>query len=301
MISPILSFQNLYSNNFKNNRQHQVVFQGRDLLKLTQLGITKKVRSAVQNNNNIIGSGGEGVVYRIPNTDYCVKITGKDILHFGNWNMDVPIPEKFNHVVAISDNGTRIMRIIEGEHLDYINNPDEVYSLPAESYIGILKQFTEAKKYGKYFDISPKNIIYNPKQKTLTAIDFTVEESFDYDEFMPLSLLFKAMRDETQTISTSKRNRQLIARLLQVALDSIHKGGEPEFPISYNDIDTLLSYGLKILPQGTSARKFNNLKKNIFEILKLKEDEVQSTEKKIFLSKKIESAKANIDKLFCAK
>ncbi len=157
MISPILSFQNPY---FQNNRQCQIAFQGRDLLKLTPLGITRKVRCAVRDVANVIGSGGEGVVYKIPKTDYCVKITGEDIFYFGNWNMNVPISEKVNHVVAISDNGTRMMKIINGEHLNYFNNPEEVYNLPIESYAEILKQIANAKKNTANSLMSPLKILY---------------------------------------------------------------------------------------------------------------------------------------------
>lgn len=297
MISPNLSFQNPY---FQNNRQCQIAFQGRDLLKLTPLGITRKVRCAVRDVANVIGSGGEGVVYKIPKTDYCVKITGEDIFYFGNWNMNVPISEKVNHVVAISDNGTRMMKIINGEHLNYFNNPEEVYNLPIESYAEILKQIANAKKYGKFFDASPQNIIYDSQKKSLTAIDFTEKDFFDYDKFLPLSLLFKALQDVTPTISALKKNRHLIARLLQTIIEPLSKVEAKEFPIYHDDVDLLLSYGMKMLPQGTSAKKFKDLKKNIFEILKLKEDKIQSVEKEMLLAKKIKTVQRQIDKLFCS-
>lgn len=54
-----------------------------------------------------------------------------------------------------------------------------------------------------------------------------------------------------------------------------------------------------MLPQGTSAKQFNDLKKNIFEILKLKEDDIQSAEKEMLLAKKIKTVQRLIDKLFC--
>ena len=108
------------------------------------------------------------------------------------------------------------------------------------------------------------------------------------------------MQDVTPTIGASKKNRHLIARLLQTTIEPLSKEEAKEFPIYYEDVGLLLSYGLKMLPQGTSAKMFNDLKKNIFEILKLKEDKFQSAENKILLAKKIKTVQKQIDKVFCA-
>ena len=113
-----------------------------------------------------------------------------------------------------------------------------------------------------------------------------------------MTLLFKALQDVTPTISASKKNRHLIARLLQTIIEPLSKVEAKEFPIYHDDVDLLLSYGMKMLPQGTSAKKFKDLKKNIFEILKLKEDKIQSAEMEMLLAKKIKTVQRQIDKLF---
>ena len=292
MITPILPFYNL--NNYK---RQEISFQGKDLLKLTSLGITKKARSAIRDETNIIGKGGEGIVYKIPKSKYCVKITGDDLFYFGNWNINVQPHEKVNHVVAIADNGTRMMTIIEGQALNYKNNPEEVYCLPSESYITILKQITKAKKYGKFFDNSPYNIIYNAKQKTLTAIDFTDDSSFNEDKFEPISQLFDAMRDNEQSIHALKRNRQLIARLLNIVLEIIPKGNISEFPIFYDDINSLFEYAVKELHPATSKRQYSTLKRITLDIVTSREEKKLDIGEKEILNKKIKSAQKLIDKV----
>ena len=200
--------------------------------------LTKEVKNTVVNNTEI-GYGAEGVVYKIPQSDYCVKIfNGEGVNNLGEWDFNVSSQDKINHVVARAENGSLIMKQIKGEALKW-DKPDEIYDLPLKSYRDLLIQISNAGDECLQFDSVPSNLIYNKKDKTLTAIDF-FEPNPDIDlEYNPLQAVFKCLHSSGRTPKDAELNKKLGINLLTVVKDELQKK-EPEFQIDRWDAEGLL-------------------------------------------------------------
>ena len=219
-----------------------VSFKGYDFpINLTKgKSISATVKSALLDSKNFLGQGSEGIVYRLPNTDYCVKIPhieiGKD---FGGWTFNIGFEDKVNHVVARSENNTRVMNFIEGSSLKYDNKPKEIYSLPLESYRDFVKQISDAADNVMQFDSAPSTIIFNKKEKTFTAIDFRIP-NVDYDFIpAPFTSVYRGLQASKEQEKSQSLNKNLMGRLLQTALEEIKKGKDAEFAVEDGDIKEL--------------------------------------------------------------
>lgn len=174
----------------------------KDLLKLDKCEIFNKVNNAI-NRENFLGAGGEACVFSIPDTPYCVRLIKKrnacfdtvdksSFKKFDNkFSLKLTEDDKVNHIVAKLGGGATIMKKIEGYPL-VLYNPqnfdktqkevnDAFYKLSPLAFNCLLKQVYNAKMNGFIFDCSSSNVIMNPKQDKLTAIDF-YKASKDYPE-----------------------------------------------------------------------------------------------------------------------
>ena len=202
--------------------------------------LSDMVKSAVLNRKNFLGQGTEGIVYKIPETEYCVKIPHEEFRKdFGGWTFNIGLEDKVNHVVARSENNTRVMNFIEGSSLKYDNKPKEIYSLPLKSYRDFVKQISDAADNVMKFDSAPSNIIFNEQKKTLTAIDFKVP-NVDYDFIpAPFTSVYRGLQASKEQEKSQSLNKNLMGRLLQTALEEIKKGKNAELSVEENDIRTL--------------------------------------------------------------
>lgn len=226
-----------YSLNKLSMSCDKVSFEGRkDLLDCTSLVITRKVRNAVQNDDNILGCGGTGTVYKIPGTNYCVKIFFNNDLHyFGNWNFNISKSDKVNHVVAKADNGAELMHLISGKALSWRDDISGIFSLPNKCYKDLIMQIVEAKNDKMVFDPNSRNIIYDENKQSLIAIDFVDSSKFN-ESFTPIYSVFDALRDFHATAEAKYHNRQLFCKIMDTILDEMDKKTKPDFPIKYADL-----------------------------------------------------------------
>lgn len=216
-----------------------VSFSSKNILTKEGKEITKLVSAAVNDSKNLIGKGSEGSVYKIPDTDYCVKILHGKTSDFKNWRFNMYPNDEVNHIVAKSEDGAVIMKHIKGTTLKYGQIPDEVYDLPDESYINLLKQINDAHKKYMVFDSVPRNIIYNSEDKSLTAIDFLKEDNFKYYAYTPLNDVFNALKNEGNTEKGAKTNLKLGEKLLNIALDNVSGKKPQQISVISKDIDAL--------------------------------------------------------------
>ena len=83
-----------------------VCFTSSKLLNKDSKEITETVKQAIEEKNKI-GFGTEGAVYKIPDTEYCVKLPKyESVNNFGEWGLKVDAQDKINHVVAVAQNGS---------------------------------------------------------------------------------------------------------------------------------------------------------------------------------------------------
>lgn len=148
-----------------------------DLLLQDDKTIIKNVKKAIRKENSI-GRGGEAEVYKIPNTKYCVRVPHDSFDKLGKVvDKNISPQEIVNHTVAKLANGVSIMPIIDGFTFCSKDITNEkvakmVEQMPQSAFNKLLKQVCEAYNYDMAFDTGWKNIIINPVNKTLTAIDF---------------------------------------------------------------------------------------------------------------------------------
>ncbi|MCR5265526.1 MAG: hypothetical protein K6E29_02900 [Cyanobacteria bacterium RUI128] len=237
-----------------------VSFKSKNLLVKPSEEITKEIKNAVTD-KKIIGFSSEGVVYDIPDTEYCVKIyNGESTNNFGKWKMDISSQDKINHIVARAQNDSVIMKKIEGEPLNWEEKPEEIYNLPKSSYKNLLMQISNAYDECLMFDKSPANIIYNKKNNSFTIIDF-FEPNPDVDvQYRPLQCIFEALKARKYDEHSVDLNKKLGIKLLSVVDDELSKKEEPDFYINKSDIETLLyeiyvSQSFKIPEEVVKLRK----------------------------------------------
>ena len=246
-----------------------VSFKSINLLGKNSKEISEIVKEAVIHTENI-GFGSEGTVYKIPDTDYCVKILkGESINNFGHWRFNVSEQDKINHIVAKSNNDSVIMKHLDGRSLKW-NKPDEIFELPKSSYKNLLIQLEKAKDECLKFDNSPSNVIYNPKDKSLTAIDF-YEPSPDVEfEYTPLSSVFTVLKNHSDSSNYVENNRKLGGKLLEIVLDEFSSGKEPEFEIDKRDIFDVFGE-LKMESKFNEPTQMRFLRESFADIFRLRE------------------------------
>lgn len=168
-----------------------VSFSKKDLFSCEEDEIIEKISEAVNNPDNLIGSGSEAAVYRISGEPYCVRI-----LKNKKNKIKKPVStkltkkDKINHVVAKLPNGIRVMKYLEGyppyllSLYSYDKTQKEVDKMldemPVSSFQKFFRQICYAKKHDMFFDCVWSNVIVNPKTNTITAIDFYKKIENDY-------------------------------------------------------------------------------------------------------------------------
>ena len=220
---------------------------------------------------HFVGQGSEGKVYKIPNTEFCIKIPHFSSNYtFGQWFFKPSNEDKINHVVAKSESGAQIMKFIEGNPLSYKNKPEEIYNLPLESYKSFIKQIEEAADNMLKFDNAPANIIYNKQNQTLTAIDFQVP-NIDYDFVStPFASTYRGLQASKEQRNNQKLNKNLLGNLLKIVLEQLNSK-KPEITVTEEDIRDLMTWFEH--SQNNLPKQYDFLKKSIEEIFILKKYE----------------------------
>jgi len=283
---------------YKYNEFDNVIFSAKNLLSLSSNRISKIVTAAI-NEKNFIGKGKEGIVYKIPDTDYCIKLMnnqGQGKTNFINWTTKIDEADEINHIVAKADNGAVIMRFIDGINMyEYLKKADSLPELPDNEYRKLLKQISDAEKIGLEFDNVAANVIYNPKNKTLTAIDFYKSEI--WTPSYPCIQVFSALENKQYGINSTTYNKKLAGKLMNIALEEYAKKGETEFKLKDYDI---LSFIRNIIGKNykvSSQPQYKFLEQSFVDITKLKQAQRRGEDVDIELAGKIKYAKAIIKQL----
>ena len=220
-----------------------VSFSGRqkDLLELPREEIFEKISQSI-NNENLLGEGNEARVYKIAGTNYAFRHARipDDRTNFTdykkNLSFDINTDDKINHVVAKLGEGSAILRYLPGENCFVYNDKKELCNLPTDSYYNLYKQICFAKDNEMIFDCCETNIIYNPKDKSLTAIDFYKQDYGFPENVKPLSYIYSAI---ASSIATPDKTlyKNLLGSLVGVILKEFEPGVKPVQNIGEFDIN----------------------------------------------------------------
>lgn len=284
---------------FKSRENNTV---SKDFTKLSAQQLMQIVKNAVKD-ENMIGWGGSAKVYKIPDTKFCVRVPRSLVERItenqlsGKINI-VPLTtlDKINHVVTRLSNGVSVMPIIEGESCFDCSNGSDILSLPQTSFDRLLKQICQAVENDAQMDPSPKNLIYNQKDKSLTAIDFVPFAGFGNEPYENmyniLRTIYIFMDDKDNKISN-----RLSFIVLNSALKDFEHGSVPVMSMERYNFSKILSKigittGVKDIPQ------FKILKECFSNLVSLKVDELNNKSVEIEQLKNIKLAKALINQLF---
>lgn len=222
-----------------------VSFSGRqkDLLELPREEIFEKISQSI-NNENLLGEGNEARVYKIAGTNYAFRHARipDDRTNFTdykkNLSFDINTDDKINHVVAKLGEDSAILRYLPGENCFVYNDKKELCNLPTDSYYNLYKQICFAKDNEMIFDCCETNIIYNPKDKSLTAIDFYKQDYGFPENVKPLSFIFSAIAPD-KPLADNTLYKNLLGSLVNVILKEFEPGVKPAQNLGEIDINQL--------------------------------------------------------------
>jgi hypothetical protein len=230
----------------KQSLTHDTInFTGQeDFLNLPKNEIFEKINLALKNPKNKLGEGGEAYVYKIPNTEYCVRINRDNEKDFDKTlNFRINKKDKINHIVAKLGKGSSIMTIVKGETLwrigkdpaELAQNIETVEGIPIEGFKKLITQVCEADKQGMIFDSIGANIIVNPSNRSITAIDFF--QSAFQEPFTPLKSIYASLTHFSCPI-TYKRN--CAKKLILAACEDLREGKAAAAPFGGYDFPKLV-------------------------------------------------------------
>lgn len=210
-----LSFEGL---NFSWVLKKKIPLAGDEFLSQSKRQIFQQIEKTIKNEDNKIGESAHSKVYKIKDTNYCIKLLKSENYKYkGKYSLDVSDEDKVNFIVAKLGHNATIMKQIEGKNiLDCKNNPklrEEIVKLPAAAYQNLIKQIYKAYRNGMMFDWIGHNIIINTKDKTLTAIDFIPN--------LTDNLLFRIYSSIKRDVDLREYSEPLYTRILDAALDVI--------------------------------------------------------------------------------
>ena len=157
-----------------------VCFRGKDLLELTKDDVIKRVKESVRP-ENFLGQGTEAEVYKINDSNYCVRLPHFiDNLYESFYSKEVSPVDKVNHVKAKLGFGASIMEFFDGVIPKWYRDnkynryqlQSDIAGMPIKSYSELLHQIADALDNELFFDYSGGNLVVDIKSNKLTAIDF---------------------------------------------------------------------------------------------------------------------------------
>ena len=219
----------------------------RDLLELSDKEIFDRIQTSMSSIKNYLGQGNEARVYKIEGSDYCVRFDNFESLKFDKMHLNRNLSEsdKVNHIVAKFGEGSSIMRYIEGSPVlstDIMLDSkepkriaEEIAQMPVKSFNRFLKQICHAYDNDMIFDCCWPNVIINPKNQTITAIDFNKNTA--NESLKPLSYMFSSLVHPETTQTQCKIYAE---KILNATLDEFTPATKPCWNITNFDFSSLI-------------------------------------------------------------
>ena len=267
----------------------------------------KKIKDAISNPEYFLGKGSEARVYRIPDTEYCVRISHLDNdyvegpLKFISLDKNLNEADKINHTVAKFGKKSSILHYLEGEPLSthkttaekVIENTQKISEMPIESFQKLFKQICHAYKNNMMFDHCHQNVIFNQKDKTITAIDFYKNEygvilkplSYIYDSLIP----YRSLNEQRKVIA---------GKIINAGINELEPRVKPCYPVTNFDFERLLLFLEYRENYSLDHKLMESLTKKIDKIVKLKIKELEGQNVKVKLEANIKEARNLIKQIF---
>lgn len=215
-----------------------------DFLSLPPKKIFKAISKSIKSKENLLGKGGEAEVWKIQDTDYCVRIP---LEHKGSikddFDTNLTKTDKINHTLIKLGAGATIMPIIKGYKLLSGNslNTDVtkmVENMPVSAFEALIKQVVEGESVENMsFDPSWENIIINPDEQKMTAIDFYKSE-YENCRSRVVGKLFAALT--FPNASTNEQHKNCMGKLFLASLNLMDK--EPEIAVEKYGLTSMIRH-----------------------------------------------------------
>ena len=249
-----------------NFASYNVNFRGRDLLELPKSDVFQRINSSL-NYENFLGQGVEAEVYRIKDTDYCVRIpyNTNEKMYMSDYSKSLTPMDRINHIVAKLGFGTSIMKFFPGhtpkENMDNAYYRDifqsRIANMPLKSYTELLHQIAEGINNDMIYDFSGGNLIVDFDNNKLTAIDFG-EIKEDSRGIRPLSEIYHVL---TCYGSKKETGKKIFDKVVQTGLEEFKPGKIPCIDVELFDfIDLALTHDSQNMYQHRN--RFGNIKQS---------------------------------------
>lgn len=215
----------------------------KDLLDLRVEKILQECRKAIKTGIQL-GEGQEAIAYKIENyPEYCIRRDKKLAGPLSKFKFDILLNkyDKENHVVAKLDDGTQLMRYINGIPLKVMpgkDTPDGIKvknatkglvanNFPEKAFRKIIDQIENAKNKGITFDRKGENLHVDPLNQEMTAFDFSPQ--FNDIEYNPISYIYSAL-----DVDGTEHGSKIFGKLCKAYAQRI-----ADVPVSKLNLDTL--------------------------------------------------------------
>ena len=302
-IIPISNY-NTNQNNYylRNSSKSNINFRGTDFLDLPKEDILKRVKESIAP-DCFIGNGTDADVYKIKNTQYCVRLPhiSSDMCNF-DFSKELTSADKVNLVEAKLGFGATIMKIIKGvvpknfsqnEFARY-KFQSKIADMPLSSYTDLLHQIANATDNEMFFDCSGGNLIVDFDNNKFTAIDFY--SVTDYPKpVKPLTEMYSVLTSYGSTRAVSQR---IFNKIILSGLEEFKPQVIPCMDLALFDFIGLAYYQLslnklksKLENTNQEIKIIDNLTKSVSELKSIKKKEIQNKELAPLLCEKIKEVK----------
>ena len=229
-----------------------VSFGQRDLFEKSTEDIINIINQS-KTDANKLGTGGEATVWKIPGTDYCLRIHHNSPNSLLKLNLNLTEQDRINHVIAKLSDSVEIKKYIKGSpvwnpgmsYLKEYEIAQNIADMPISAFNKLLKQIIHASDNNMDFDCCNRNIIVNSTDKTLTAIDFHKSQGFIKNY---LSKLYPALINDA---SNQSQKKTTAGKLYLAALEEFQPGKKTALNISEIDFSRFANklftaYGLNL-------------------------------------------------------
>ena len=289
------------NNKTQSIKQNTLSFRAHDFLDLPEKDIIEKIKASVTP-DNFLGQGTEAEVYRIKDTNYCVRIPymAQDIRRF-NYSKELTPIDKVNHVVAKLGFGASVMKYFEGivpkwyqknEHNRH-KLQENIAQMPVKSYSELLHQIAGAVDNEMIFDFSGGNLIVNTEKQKLTAIDFYCIA----DNPRPIRPMTEMYSVLTSYGSEEKTGKKIFDKIVDAGLKEFRKKSIPCMDVALFDFLELClkRMGNAFTPEGEKLKSIIMHNGDLLKDLKKREISDKSMSK--LLEKQLKAFKSLLRKV----
>ena len=234
----------VYFNNIAQPAKHNLMcFKSRNFLDLPESDIFKKIQESVVP-ENFLGQGTEAEVYKIKNTDYCIRIPylSNDISRF-KYSKEITAADKVNHVVAKLGFGASILKFFDGVIPKWYKNDkisrykmqEKIADMSVKPYSELLHQIADAIDNEMFFDFTGGNLIVDTEKQKLTAIDF-YRVTDNPRPLKPLSEMYQVL---TSYGAEEKTGRKIYDKIIEAGLNEFKPGSIPCMDVALFDFADL--------------------------------------------------------------